>query len=91
MKKPIYSKAADCKPATLKPFISIFKSFAKSVSYLALHFSKLETTFFKKHLLYNGYTTSLQCHKTSIRQKRHRIDSYNETVHPLVNVILILI
>ena len=51
----------------LNSFISTFKGFAKSVSYLALRFSKLGAIF-KKYLLHSGHTTSFQCHKTSIRQ-----------------------
>ena len=70
MKEPIFRKVAGCEPATLKSFTIILKSFAKSVSYLALCFSKLETTFFKKYLLYSGYSMWLQCHKTCIRRKK---------------------
>ena len=71
MKESIFSKAAGCKPVKacnitkLNSFISTFKSFTISVSYLALRFSKLGKTFFKKYLLPSG-TTSLQCQKTSL-------------------------
>ena len=36
MKESIFSKVAGCNLTKLKSFISIFKGFAKSVSYLAL-------------------------------------------------------
>ena len=56
-----------CRLSRSNSFINIFKGFAKSVSYLALRFSKLLTTFFKKYLLHSQHTMSLQCYKTSIR------------------------
>ena len=61
MKESIFSKAAGCKRVKacsitkLNSFISTFKGFTKSVSYLALHFSKLGKTFFKKYLLPSGH------------------------------------
>ena len=72
MKEFIFSKVAGCKACNLtklNSFISIFKSFAKSVSYLVLRFSKLRTTFIKNYVLPSGLTTSLQCHKTSIQRR----------------------
>ena len=50
-------------------FISIFKGCAKSISYLALRFSKLRITFFKKYFWPSGHTTSLQYYKTSNRRQ----------------------
>ena len=50
------------------PILNRVKGFAKYASYLALRFSKLGTTF-KKYLLHSAHTTSLQRHKTSIRQQ----------------------
>ena len=75
MKESIFVKLQAASPSRLNSFISIFKGFTKSVSYLALRFSKLGTTVFKKYLLHSEHTTSL-CNvmrhlyddKTSYRQ-----------------------
>ena len=69
MKESNFVKLQAASLSRLDSFISIFKGFAKPVSYLALRFSKLGTTFFKKYLLQSEHTTSLQCHKTSIRRQ----------------------
>ena len=53
MKEFIFSKVAGCNLTELNSSISIFKDFAKTVS-----FSELGTTFFKKYLPPSGHTTS---------------------------------
>ena len=79
MKGSIFSSCMlqACNLTKLNSFINIFRCFAKSVSYLAL--STTRNSFFNKYLLPSGHTTSLQCHKTSIR------------LCPPVNVVLMLI
>ena len=69
MKESIFAKLQAASLSILNSFVSIFKGFAKFVSYLALRFSKLGTTFFKKYLLHSERTMSLQCHKTSIQRQ----------------------
>ena len=53
MKEFIFSKDAGCNLTELNSSISMFKGFAKTVS-----FSELGTTSFKKYLPPSGHTTS---------------------------------
>ena len=63
----------------LNSFISIFKGFAKSVSYLGLRFSRLGITFFKRNTSYpveHVIAMPWDVYKTT----RRRIDSRNANV-----------
>ena len=91
MKESIFSKLKACNLSRLNSFISIFKSFAKCLSYLALRFSALGTTFLKN----TSYTVDTQRHcnvmRDIYRMTRRHVDGCNGAVCPLVNVVLMLL